>query len=139
MSARLDELAIELGVNIQAVLVTFATPERLDEYQQRRDLAMPILIDPDRSAYSSYGLPRGSISAVWGLATLTRYWHILRPSGPGSASDYAAATEDTRQLGGDMVIASNGTLVWGHWSTGPADRPAVDDLIDALRTAHRHE
>lgn len=117
------------------MLVTFTTDVELDAYQHRRAVAFPILVDADRSVYAAYGMGRGSFRAVWGLATLRRYWQILRPSGPGSVSDLGAATEDTRQLGGDIVIAPNGTIVWGHWSTGPADRPSVDDIVDAVRVA----
>lgn len=96
---------------------------------------MPVLMDPERSVYAKYGLGRGSLATVWGPATIARYWQILRPAGPGSLRDLARATQDTRQLGGDFVIASNGTLAWSHRSTGPSDRPSVDDVIDAVTAA----
>ena len=44
-------------------------------------------------------------------------------------------TEDALQLGGDFVIGVDGALVWGHWSDGPDDRPAVDELIAAVAAA----
>ena len=50
-------------------------------------------------------------------------------------ADLASATEDTRQLGGDFVIAPDGRLSWGYWSEGPADRPFVHEVLDAVERA----
>ncbi|WP_040491563.1 AhpC/TSA family protein [Ilumatobacter nonamiensis] len=134
MSERLADRA-------EVVLVTFTTPDRLDEYQQRRALGVPILIDADRSVYSAYGLGRGSLRAVWGWSTLRRYGEILRETIASSgvrhgmrqaAAEMTGATEDTRQLGGDFVIAPDGMLAWMHLSEGPADRPDVEAMVDAV-------
>ena len=127
MSAQLDDTA-------ELVLLTFTTADLLDEYQERRDLSIPILIDANRDVYATYGLGRGSIGRIWGWATLRRYAQILRRSGRGMA-DLVAATEDTRQLGGDFVIAPDGRLSWGYWSEGPADRPSVNDVLEAVKRA----
>jgi hypothetical protein len=93
-----------------------------------------ILIDGTRDVYAAYGLGRGSIARVWGWATLRRYAQILRNSDRGFA-DLASTTEDTRQLGGDFVIAPDGRLSWGFWSEGPADRPFVHEVLDAVQQA----
>jgi hypothetical protein len=129
VSERLDDALL--------VLLTFTTADLLDDYQRRRSLDIPILIDSERDAYRRYGLRRGSFGRVWGLATIRRYAEILKPSGAGSLADMSAATEDTRQLGGDFVIAPDGTLAWGHWSVGPADRPDVDEIATAVADARR--
>ncbi len=122
MRDRIDDL----GEGVDVALVTFTRTEELDRYQRRADLPFPILVDPDRATYRAYGLGRGSFTRVWGWATIRRYAEILRASGPGRLRPW---TEDTRQLGGDFVIAPDGTLAWGFWGTGPADRPSVDDLL----------
>jgi len=127
VSEQLDDTA-------ELVLLTFTTADLLDEYQERRDLSIPILIDANRDVYATYGLGRGSIGRIWGWATLRRYAQILRRSGRGMA-DLVAATEDTRQLGGDFVVAPDGRLSWGYWSEGPADRPSVNDVLEAVKRA----
>jgi len=123
-----------LETQANLVLLTFTTPELLDEYQGRRGLSMPILIDGNRDVYHAYGLGRGSLGRVWGWSTLRRYAQILRTSDRG-ISDLASTTEDTRQLGGDFVIAPDGRLAWGYWSEGPADRPLVHEVLDAVEQA----
>ena len=135
MRDRLTDVAGSNGTLAEVVLITFTTKDELDMYQQRRHLPFPILVDADRSVYRSYGLGRASFLDVWGWNAIRRYWQILRPSGPGTRADMHAATEDTRQLGGDMVIAPDGRLAWGHWSANSADRPSVDDIAHAVADA----
>ncbi len=125
MRDRLDDL----GTNTDVVLITFTEPDRLAHYQSVNELPFPILIDRHRDAYRSFGLGRGAITRVWGLKSLRRYAAILRRSG---AAALRVPTEDTLQLGGDFVIGPDGTLVWGHWSDGPDDRPTVGDLIAVI-------
>lgn len=137
VSRRLDDLAGAGGERVDVVLVTFATPDALAEYQEQRHLPFPILVDADRTVYDAYDLDHGSFLDVWGWRAIRRYWQILRPSGPGSWRHLHAANDDTRQLGGDFVIAPDGLLAWGHWSTRSTDRPSVDQLVDAVRRTTR--
>ncbi len=132
MSDRLTDLVGSDGTRAEVALITFTTDAELDGYQQRRQLRFPVLIDADRSAYDTYGMGQGSFLGVWGWRSLRRYWQILRPSGPGSRNDLQPSTEDTRQLGGDMVIDPDGRLAWGHWSMRSTDRPSVDDIVHAV-------
>lgn len=127
-----DRLA-DLGGDTLVVLVTFTDPSSLSDYVSVHDLPFPVLTDPERSAYHAYGLGRGSVWRVWGLKAGRRYAEILRADGIGGLR---RPREDTLQLGGDFVIAPDGTLAWGFWGDGPDDRPSIDDLVAAV-TASR--
>ena len=127
MSEQLDDTA-------ELVLLTFTTADLLDGYQERRDLSLPILIDGNRDVYAAYGLGRGA-SAESGAG---RRFAAMPRSCDGRDAAWLtsiAATEDTRQLGGDFVVAPDGRLSWGYWSAGPADRPSVNDVFDAVQRA----
>jgi len=121
---RLDEF----GADTEVVLVTFTDPAQLVSYRAKTGLPFPILVDADRSVYRAYGLGRASTRRVWSLGVLRTYARLLRRDGVGSLE---RPTDDTRQLGGDMVVAPDGTLAWGFWSDGPDDRPTIDTLISA--------
>lgn len=125
MRDRLDEF----GTDTAVVLVTFTDPDNLTDYIVRNMLPFPVLTDPDRSAYEAYGFGRGSISRVWGWRAGRRYLELLAR---GRWRDVRRPTEDTLQLGGDVVIAPDGTLAWGFWGAGPDDRPSVDEIIAAV-------
>jgi len=111
------------------VLVTFTQPELLQAYLARNQLTFPVLVDADRAAYRSYGFGRGSVARVWGIQAARRYLEILRRDG---SSGLKKPTEDTLQLGGNIVVAPDGTLAWGYWGRGPDDRPTVDELVAAV-------
>lgn len=124
MSDRLNEL----GSDTNVVLIMFGD-KAFDRYDTS-SIAYPVLRDLDRAVYRAYGLGRGSFLDVWGWATLKKYASIVRH---GGRHRIESATEDTRQLAGDFVVAPDGTLAWGYWGAGPADRPTVDTIIAAVQ------
>ena len=124
MRDRLDDL----GDSTDVVLITFTDPAQLAAYRDRHALPFPVLVDADRSTYRAYGLGRGSVARVWGLRAARRYARILRR---GGLRELRRPTEDTLQLGGDFVVAPDGTLAFGFWGAGPDDRPDIDHLVAA--------
>jgi hypothetical protein len=127
-----DRLA-DLGEGTDVVLITFTDPANLADYRATNEVPFPILLDPRRVAYRAYGLDRGSVTRVWGWRALRRYVQILRPAGRAGLRMLHRPVEDTLQLGGDFIVAPDGILVWGHWGSGPDDRPDPVDLIAAAR------
>ncbi|MFV1990198.1 MAG: AhpC/TSA family protein, partial [Acidimicrobiales bacterium] len=100
----------ELGSSTRVVLVMFIDPDALEAYQMKHGLPFDVLSDPERVAYHSYGLGRGSVLRVWGLRAARRYLQIMRVSG---VKGLAMPTEDTLQLGGGFVVGADGSLVYG--------------------------
>ena len=97
-------------------------------------LPYPTLCDPDRAAYTTFGLLHGTRESVWSWDTAGAYLRGLargqlprRPEG------------DVRQLGGDVVLDRDGRVVYLYRGTTPADRPPVADVIAALRQAAGRE
>ena len=115
----------------RVVLVTFTDAARLADYVGGRALPFPVIRVPV-STYQSYGFGRASARRVWAPGVLVRYAALLRR---GEWRRLRRPVEDTRQLGGDIVVDDRGRLAWGHWSEGPDDRPDVDDLLAAVRRA----
>ena len=126
MGVRLEEL----GDDTEVVLVTFTSADDLQSYAADNDLPFTLVRDPNRAAYRAYGLGRGSWSRVWGLKAARRYVELFRQHGLGGLR---RPSEDTLQLGGDFVIAPDGTLTYGFWGDGPDDRPSVDELVGAAK------
>jgi len=119
----------DLGPETVVVMVTFTEPDRLLDYRRRHDLPFPVLIDRQRTTYRAYGLGRGRVMRVWGRRAIGRYIELVRANG---LRGVRAPREDSLQLGGDFVVAPDGTLAWGFWSEGPDDRPDVSELIGAV-------
>ena len=119
----------ELG-DAEVALVTFTHPRNLRGYRARLGLPFAVLADEARAAYRAYGLGRGPWWRVWGPATLLEYARLVREGGRPERP-----AEDTLQLGGDFVVGRDGRLVYAYRSTGPADRPPVDELVAAVAGA----
>jgi peroxiredoxin len=118
----------ELG-DAAVALVTFTRQRNLRGYRRRLDLPYPVLADEDRHCYRAYDLRRAPVWRAYGVSTLKRYAELMRqghrPHRP---------TEDTLQLGGDFVVGRDGRLVYAFRSRRPDQRPAVDELLEAVRT-----
>lgn len=128
---QVGERVEELGDAAVAV-VTFADPDRLADFHRYLDVPFPILTDRDRAAYAAFDLERAPWRRIYNAGTLRMYWRLLRqgrrPRKP---------TEDTRQLGADVVIGPDGTVVYLHRPPSPDTRPPVDELVTAVAASRR--
>lgn len=115
-----------LGTVVAAV--TFEEPARIAAFVGREDWPYPLLSDPTRRAYAAFGLQRGQPQQLWNWVTLVAYARgLLHGRWP------RLTHSDMTQLGGDVVLAPDGRVVFLHRSVTPADRPAVSDLVAAVQ------
>jgi len=120
--AELDRL------EIQTLVVTFEGMSEAREYVAETGLEWPLLVDPERSLYRTYGMGRARWRHLWGLATVRAYWREARM---GRLPRLPRA--DTVQQGGDVLIDPEGIVRLHHVGRGPADRPLVERLIAVRR------
>jgi hypothetical protein len=119
----------DLGDAVVA-LVTFTRQRNLRGYRGRFGLPFAVLTDETRATYRAYGLGRGRWWRVWGPATLRAYGRLIRAGARAERQK-----DETVELGGDFVIGRQGALLYASRSTGPDDRPPVDDLVAAVAGA----
>lgn len=125
MGDRLSEFG-----DASVVLITFTRPRNLRGFRHRLGLAYPVVADETRDVYRAYGLGRGAWRQIWSLPTLWTYGRLWR-----GGARLRRPTEDIRQLGGDFVVDPDGVLVYTYRSKRPDDRPSVDELVLAVRSA----
>ncbi len=89
---------------------------------------MPVLADPERTLYGLLGARRGSLRQVWSPGTLAMYARLLR-----QGRRLQRPEEDTRQLGADAVVDRSGRLHRVWLPSGPDQRPAISEIVDAVR------
>jgi len=123
-----SELA-RMGVGIVALF--FSQVQRLPQYRTHFDIPddMPLLADEGRAVYKAYGMRVGSLREIYSPEVLKKYYDLIR----GGRKLRLKNDEDTRQLGGDVIVGADGRVVLGHCSKNQADRPTPDAMAAALR------
>jgi hypothetical protein len=111
-------------------LIAFTRQRNLRGFRHRLGTSYPVLADETLAVYRAYGLGRGPWWRIWSFRTLRAYGRLLR-----SGARLSRPTEDTLQLGGDFVVDSHGVLAYAYRSRRPDDRPSIDELIAAVRSA----
>lgn len=127
VSERLDEFG-----DTNVAVITFTDPTQLPAYREHLDVPFPVVADVDRTLYRALGLERGALHEVWSLRTLRLYASLLR-----RGRRLKRTTEDTRQLGADVIVRADGRLVRIMRPPRPDARPTVDELVSAVEEARR--
>ena len=121
---RAEEDLARLGV--QTLAVTFEDASAARAYVAETGLRWPLLVDTERRLYRAYAMRQARLRHLWGAATFRAYWREARlgrfPRLPRA---------DTRQQGGNVLIDPDGLVRFHHVGLGPADRPAVENLLAA--------
>lgn len=128
------ELA-EMGVGI--VVLFFSQVHRMSEYRTRFDIpdTIPLLADEGRTVYKAYGMRVGSLREIYSPDVLKKYFDLIR-----SGRKLRLKTdEDTRQLGGDVIVGPDGRIVLAHCSRNQADRPSIETLIAAIHAGREEK
>ena len=112
------------------LVVTQSRPEAVSA----ASLPLPTVCDPDRAAYSSFGLDRGPWSMFFRWNVLARYVRLIFT---GWRPHRGEAGEDMLQLGGDFILSADRHLLYAHRSNDPADRPAAADLVNQIQRLTR--
>lgn len=109
------------------VVVTFENDYLARCYVEDTALTWPILIDDTRSVYKNYGMLAASFWDVWGFKTWKVYFREMRKGNTLKKSD-----GDVYQRGGDVLIDPDGIVRLHHIGEGPADRPAVETILNMI-------
>lgn len=111
------------------LVVANAPPARAASFVTREALPEPVLMDPDRRAYTAFGLTRARLRELLTWRTVMSYARgFLRGHWPQWPRG------DVAQLGGVFVIDGLGALAFAHRGRDPADWPPVDHILAAVRS-----
>ena len=113
-------------------MISFAQRRAAEHYARDLRLPFPLLSDLERAAYKAYGLRKGSLWSIFGPKTIWEYVKLIV-----RGRLFRGIQADPFQLGGDFVIDGRGIVRYAHRSEGPADRPAMDRLLQAVRSPAR--
>lgn len=112
----------------RVVLAAMGTPEESTAFAKEFEVPFEIICDPGRTLYRAFELkrmaPLGFLSpsvALKGISAMAKGHGIGIPKG------------DVRQLPGVFVIAPDGSIVYSHYATDPADHPEPAAILAVIQ------
>ena len=130
----LDELVAgrerieQAGLNI--AVITQGTPTVLAEFAQKHAPGLLCLADPERKAYTAYGLERGNLFQTF---INPRVWSAIRRSRKkGYAIEAPPAGQDSMLMSGTFIISKAGRIELPYYYDHIADHPSLDLLLSGV-------
>jgi peroxiredoxin len=113
------------------VLIGQLTPRHAAHFRSRQQIDVPVLADEQRASYKAAGAKVGTMGELLGpkvvakSAAVTAKYRVVQ----GRTIGHPA------QLGGAMVIAPGGEVVWSHMSQDASDNASPEEILEAVRSA----
>ena len=108
-------------------MVTFENDFLARSYVVETSLAWPLLVDDTRETYRNYGMLSASFRDIWGPKTWGAYIkEVIK------GEKLRKSEGDIYQRGGDVLIDPNGIVSLHHVGIGPADRPAIETILNKI-------
>ena len=119
------------AVGAELAAIGMGTPKHAAHFRREYDVGFTLLVDPDRRAYEAAGTKRATVSELFGPRVLAR-------GARATVSErvfQGRRQGDVAQLGGVLVIAPDGAVVYAHMSESAGDVPPNEELLQAARLA----
>jgi peroxiredoxin len=117
------------GVNL--VLIGQGTPRQAAEFRRRQGIQLPVLADHDRVSYKAAGTKVGGVTDLFSPQTVAK----------GILATARTKRTQTRtighpsQLGGTLVIAPDGNVLWSHLAQDASDNAPPEEILAAIHEA----
>jgi len=114
------------ALSTQIVVISFSRPDQARLWIDETNAPFTLLLDPEREAYRAYGLEYALLRS-WEPNVWLRYAQLIL-----KGRKWRGIQDDSGQLGGDVIVDSNGQIRLLYRSHDPTDRPDIRTLLTAL-------
>jgi hypothetical protein len=117
------------GAGVRLVLIGQANPRHAAHFRRKLGIELPVLADEERTTYRLAGLRRANAGQLIGpKSAISALAHGAR-----SGVVQGRTVGDIAQLGGAMVVATDGTVLWSQASSHAGDTIDPDALLEVAR------
>lgn len=117
------------GANL--VLIGQATPRHAAHFRRRQKIGLSVLADEDRASYRAAGAKVGSVTDLFSPNVIAK--GALTTLRTGKLQGRTIGHPG--QLGGAIVIAPGGRVIWSHMAGDASDNASPDEILTAIREA----
>ena len=115
----------------RVVLIGQLTPRHAAHFRRRQGLGLPVLADEERASYRAAGAKIATVGELIGPGVVAKGFLTTLRTGRTQTRTIGHPA----QLGGAMVIAPDGTVVWSHMSEDASDNAPPEEILAAMRQA----
>jgi hypothetical protein len=115
----------QAGANL--VVIGQGTPEQGVHFLASQHVDLPLLVDRERRSYKAAGTKIATLTELVGPRVVLK--------GALTGHRQGKTVGHNAQLGGVLVIATDGSVSWAHMSDDASDIPANDDVLEAVGQA----
>ena len=119
----------DAGVNL--VAIGHGDRDMATEFKRSMKVDLRVLVDPERRAYELAGAKRATLGELFGPGVVARGIRSALRSGVVQTLTKGNAA----QLGGVLVVDTDGTVTWSHIAEDASDNPANEEVLVAARAA----
>ncbi|HEY2161840.1 MAG TPA: AhpC/TSA family protein [Solirubrobacteraceae bacterium] len=117
------------GVNL--VLIGQLTPRHAAHFRRRQGIGLTVLADEQRASYEAAGAKVATMGELLGPSVVAKGLMTTLRTGKVQGR----TTGHPAQLGGSMLIAPGGQIVWSHMSEDAGDNASPEEILAAGRSA----
>ena len=112
---------------LRLVLIGQATPRQAAHFRKKLDIDLPVLADESRATYKAAGWRKGNAGQLLGpKSVLSGVKHTAR-----SGVMQGKVIGDAAQLGGAVIVQTDGTVSFSRGQEHAGDTIEVEDLLAA--------
>jgi prostamide/prostaglandin F2alpha synthase len=111
------------------VLIGQLTPRHAAHFRRRQGIELTVLADKDRASYKAAGAKIATMNELLGPSVVAKGLKTTVQTGRFQTRTIGHPA----QLGGTMVINSDGTVAWSHMSQDAGDNASPKDILEAVR------
>jgi peroxiredoxin len=113
------------------ILVGQLTPRHAAHFRRRHGIELQVLADEKRASYKAAGAKVGTMAELLGPKVVAK--GILATARTRKVQGKTLG--HPAQLGGAMVIASDGSVAWSHMAEDASDNASPKEILAAVRSA----
>lgn len=119
------------AAGVELAVIGQGTPKHARAFQEDRGLELTLLVDPDRKTYAAAGAKMAGVTDLFGPRVALRGLKAAA----GERVVQGRTIGHPAQLGGVLVIAPGGEIVWSHLANDAGDNPSNETVLEAARKA----
>jgi peroxiredoxin len=113
------------------VLIGQATPRQAAHFRRRQGIQLPVLADEERVSYAAAGAKSAGVLGLYHPKVVAKG----AVTGIKEKTVQGRTVGDANQLGGALVIDTDGRVTWSHMSTDAGDNATPEEILAAIQAA----